>query len=270
MRASVATVLAAVLALTLTACSASETGDGGAVTVFEDDFNGSSLNASLWNTCHWWDDEGCTIESNDEMQWYLPSQVTVENGELRLTAERADTTGADGEVFPYRSGMVTTGPPDYESEAKFAFTYGTVEARVRAPAGTGLWAALWLLPASKESRPEIDLLEVLGNDPSELLMHFHPEDRDQDSSGSSHVMPVGRSFADGWRDVRLGWEPGHLRYFVDDQQVWEVTGEQVPDEPMYLVANLAVGGEYPGPPDDETVFPATYGIDHIRVRQRAP
>jgi beta-glucanase (GH16 family) len=270
MRASVGAVLAAVLALVLTACSASETGDGSSVPGFADEFDGSALNTSLWNTCHWWDDGGCTIESNDEMQWYLPSQVAIENGELLLTAERADTPGTDGEVYPYRSGMITSGPPDDDSAAKFAFTYGTVEARVQVPAGVGLWAALWLLPASTESRPEIDLLEVLGNNPSELLMHFHPADRDQESPGSTYTMPAGRSFADGWRDVRLEWEPGHLRYFVDDEQVWEVTGDQVPDEPMYIVANLAVGGEYPGPPDDETVFPASYRIDYIRVRQRAP
>jgi beta-glucanase (GH16 family) len=267
MRASVGAVLAAVLALVLTACSTSGTADGGAPPDFEDDFDEATLDTSLWNTCHWWDDGGCTIASNDEMQWYLPSQVTVEDGGLQLTAERADTRGADDEVFPYRSGMVTTGPPDGDAEAKFAFTYGTLEARVRVPEGVGLWSALWLLPASTESRPEIDLLEVLGNDPSELLVHFHPEDRDEDSLGSSYVLPAGRSFADGWRDVRLEWEPGHLRYFVDDQQVWEVTGDQVPDEPMYVVANLAVGGEYPGPPDDETAFPATYGIDYIRVWQ---
>jgi len=267
MRASVGAVLAAVLALVLTACSVSMTGDGGSAAGFDEDFDEATLDASLWNTCHWWDDGGCTIESNDELQWYLPSQVSIEDGALHLTAEREDTTGLDDEVFPYRSGMVTTGPPDYDSEAKFAFTFGTLEARVRVPEGVGLWAALWLLPADKESRPEIDLLEVLGNDPSELLMHFHPEDRDEESLGSSYIMPDGRSFADGWRDVRLEWEPGHLRYFVDDLQVWEVTGDQVPDEPMYVVANLAVGGVYPGSPDDETVFPATYGIDYIRVRQ---
>lgn len=122
MRASVGAVLAAVLALVLTACSSAVTGDAGPPLAFEDDFDEGPLNTSLWNTCHWWDDGGCTIESNDELEWYLPSQVSVENGELRLTAERSDTRGLDGETFPYRSGMVTTGPPDDESEPKFAFT----------------------------------------------------------------------------------------------------------------------------------------------------
>jgi len=268
MRASVGAVLAAVLALVLTACGAPVPDGAGRPAGFAEDFEDGALDASLWNTCHWWADGGCTIASNDEMQWYLPSQVSIEDGELVLTAERADTPGADGEVYPYRSGMVTTGPPDYDSDAKYAFTYGTVEARLRVPAGIGLWAALWLLPADKESRPEIDVLEVLGNDPSQLLMHFHPADRDEESLGSAYETPEGRSFADGWREVRLEWEPGRLRFFVDGDHVWEVTGDQVPDEPMYVVANLAVGGEYPGPPDDDTVFPATYRIDYIRVREQ--
>jgi len=47
--------------------------------------------------------------------------------------------------------------------------------------------------------------------------------------------------------------------------VWHLTGSQVPDEPMYLVLNLAVGGIYPGPPDETTKFPATFEIDRIRI-----
>jgi len=261
-------VLAAIVAIGVVgACGL--TGDR-EVTLFEDDFDGGHLDTARWNTCHWWDDGGCTIESNDELQWYLPSQVSVADGAVHLTAEDVETPGADDEEFPYRSGMVTTGPPDGNSEAKFAFTYGSLEARVQVPAGDGLWAALWLLPADRESRPEIDLLEVLGNDPSELIMHLHPEDRDEKSPSCTHTMAPGSSFADGWRDVRLEWVPGRLRYFVDGRQLWEVVGEKVPDEPMYVVANLAVGGYLPGEPSSSTSFPATYSIDYIRVRPAAP
>ena len=52
-------------------------------------------------------------------------------------------------------------------------------------------------------------------------------------------------------------------------RVWQVTGSQVPDEPMYLVMNLAVGGVYPGPPDASTQFPATFAIDHVRMSTAA-
>lgn len=232
---------------------------------FEDDFEGDALDGDAWNTCHWWDDGGCTISSNDELEWYLPSQVSVSDGRLWLTAEEAEVEGSDGERYPYRSGMVTTGPPAYGEPARFDFTYGRVEARVRAPEGAGLWAAVWMLPSSTSSRPEIDILEVLGNDPTERIFHLHPADRGQDPIG--HRIR-GRSMSEGWHDVGLEWEPELLRWFVDGDEVWRVEGDQVPDEPMYLVANLAVGGEYPGPPDGATRFPATFEIDRVTVWQR--
>lgn len=233
--------------------------------IFEDGFDGDELDTSVWNTCHWWDDGGCTIASNDELEWYLPSQVTVSDGRLRLTAEKGEVEGSDGETYPYRSGMVTTGPPAYREPSRFDFTYGRVEARVRVPDGTGLWSALWLLPSTSESRPEIDILELLGNDPSEWIFHFHPTDRGRQADGHRTRGPV---LSEGWHDVGVEWEPELLRWFIDGEEVWRVEGDHVPDEPMYLVANLAVGGVYPGPPDDETTFPATFQIDRVTVWQR--
>lgn len=235
------------------------------VRVLDEDFDGESLDTELWNTCHWWDDGGCTISSNEELEWYLPERVSVRDGRLVLTAQEGPVTGSDGERYPYTSGMVTTGPPSYRDDARFEFTYGRVEARVRAPAGTGLWSAIWMLPSTSESRPEIDILELLGNDPSEWIFHFHPLDRDQQSDG--HRM-AGPDLSEGWHDIGLDWEPGRLRWFIDGQQVWSVEGEHVPDEPMYLVANLAVGGVYPGSPADDTEFPSSFEIDRLTVWQR--
>jgi beta-glucanase (GH16 family) len=231
-------------------------------------FDDGRLDPKVFNTCHWWADEGCTIATNDELEWYVPEQVRVADGALQLTADRRPIRGSDGRPYDFRSGMVTTGPPTWEgTPAKLAFTYGTVEARLRVPAGRGLWPALWLLPADRESLPEIDILEVLGQDPGELLMHLHPEDRQAESPNKSYRVP-GPNLAEDWHTVRLDWTPGKLEFFLDDVRVWRVTGDQVPSEPMYVVLNLAVGGVYPGPPDDSTVFPATFAIDHLRITAR--
>lgn len=234
------------------------------VQVLSEEFD-SELDPGVWNRCHWWDDGGCTIASNNEMQWYLPGQVSVSDGSLRLTASAEPVKAPNGITYPYRSGMVTTGPPDSDGESRFEFLYGRAEARVRAPAGDGLWSAFWLLPSTTESRPEIDILELLGNDPSELLFHFHPLDRDQTSPGSSYRGP---DLSVGWHDVGIDWEPGRIRWFVDGEQVWSIEGDDVPDEPMYLVLNLAVGGVYPGPPGEDTPFPSTFAIDRVTVWQR--
>jgi beta-glucanase (GH16 family) len=228
-------------------------------------FDDGRLDPTVFNTCHWWAEDGCTIASNDELEWYVPEQVTVAHGALQLTADQRPVRGSDGKPYDFRSGMVTTGPPTWEgTPAKLAFTYGSVEARLRVPAGQGLWPALWLLPADRESVPEIDVLEVLGQDPGELLMHLHPEDRSSESPSKSYRMP-GSNLAEDWHTVRLDWSAGRLEFFVDGVRVWRITGDEVPDEPMYVVLNLAVGGVYPGPPDDSTVFPATFAIDYLRI-----
>lgn len=228
-------------------------------------FDDGRLDPAVFNTCHWWADSGCTIATNDELEWYVPEQVRVADGALRLTAERAPVRGSDGNTYEFRSGMVTTGPPAQEdAPAKLAFTYGSVEARLRVPAGRGLWPALWLLPASRESLPEIDLLEVIGQDPGELSMYLHPADPAEPSPYRRYRVP-GADLAEDWHTVRLDWSAGSLRFFLDGVQVWQVTGSQVPDEPMYVVLNLAVGGVFPGPPDERTVFPATFAIDRLRI-----
>jgi beta-glucanase (GH16 family) len=236
------------------------------VQIFHEDFDSGTLDRSVWNTCHWWDDGGCTIESNDELEWYLPSQVAVADGRLRLTAAREPVDASDGRRYEYRSGMVTTGPPEHDGTPRFDFTYGRVEARVKVPDGVGLWAAFWMLPSSEDSRPEIDILESLGNDTSTWKFHFHPEDRERRSDGHDVRGPA---LSEGFHDVGVDWEPGRIRWFIDGEQVWQVEGDHVPDEPMYLVANLAVGGVYPGDPAEDTEFPATYEIERVTVWQRS-
>ncbi len=259
----------AVLATVIATVAVRQAGEPAPITtsasrvVLDENFDGG-LDSSRWNTCHWWDKEGCTIASNNELEWYRPEQVTVADGTLRLTAAPNRYDASDGNSYDFTSGMVTTGPTPDDDNAKVAITYGTVEVRFKAPAGRGLWPAIWMLPASKESRPEIDMLEMIGQNPEELILHFHPEDRDADSP-SKRIRVADPDLTEGWHTVGVQWSPGELVYLLDGKPVWTVTGQQVPSEPMYLVMNLAVGGAYPGPPDARTAFPATFEIDYVRM-----
>lgn len=234
--------------------------------LLDEGFNSGQLDPVFWNTCHWWDDGGCTISSNHELEWYLPSQVSITDGMLNLTAERRTLTASDGKRYEFASGMVTTGPSGHDRPAKLAFTYGKVEARVNLPAGNGLWPAFWLLPASEESRPEIDIMEMLGHDPGNLRMHLHPKDRNAESPRAHYIVPGGYPLTGGWHTLGLDWTSGKLVFLLDGKKVWELVGDEVPAEPMYLVLNLAVGGDYAGPPDEYTEFPATMHIDYVRIR----
>lgn len=234
--------------------------------VFADEFDGEALDSERWNTCHWWDDEGCTIITNDELEWYVPEQVTVADGLLHLTVDRRTVEASNGNTYEYVSGMISSGPPVYRDTAKFAFTYGTVEARVHAPAGIGHWAAVWLLAASSYHLPEIDIVEILGEDPAEMVMSFHPSEGDGDRQQSRVRLPD-EEFGDGWLDLRLDWYPGQLVWYVNGVELFRYEGADVPDEPMYVIVNLAEGGVSPGPPSAETVFPASLLVDYVRVWQ---
>jgi beta-glucanase (GH16 family) len=233
---------------------------------FEEEFD-DDLDSDVWGTCHWWQAIGCTIESNDERQLYYPANVEVDDGVVRLEARQEPVEDKDGEKYPYTSGMVTTAAPRYEEDARYAFTYGYVEARLRLPEGQGLWPAFWLLPASQESRPEIDVLETLGHRPDRAELHYHYVDADGEEA-SVGTDWTDRGLADGdWHEVAVHWSPGRITWIIDGQARWEVTGDEVSDEPMYLVLNLAVGGEWPGDPDETTDFPALVEADWIRVWQ---
>lgn len=225
-----------------------------------DGFEGESLDSDSWGTCHWW---GCTIASNKELQWYEPAQVTVADGVLYLTAEAVPVESPDGERFQYRSGMISSGPSERRGEPRFAFTYGAVEARLRVPAGKGLWSALWMLPAFRDSRPEIDIVEVLGSNTRKSYQSLHR--RDRKSEPLAHT-ERNADLADGWHVYRLEWLPGKLRWYLDGKLIFTVKGDEVPDEPMYVVANLAVGGRWPGSPNNSTQFPASLAIDYIQIR----
>jgi beta-glucanase (GH16 family) len=238
--------------------------------VFADEFDRGGLDPSRWTTCYWWDDLGCTNAGNDELEWYLPDNVSVTDGVLRLEARRGTVRGSNGRTYPYTSGMVTTGrsEDDHTQQPRFGFRYGRLEVRMRMPEGKGLWPALWLLPLSHESRPEIDVMEVLGDTPRTLRAHVHYVDEHGERASRGHSWE-GEDTSAGWHQYGLRWTPDELVWLVDGTEQWvfdEPAG--VPREPMYLLINLAVGGEWPGDPAPSTRFPAAVEVDYVRIWQQ--
>jgi beta-glucanase (GH16 family) len=230
--------------------------------LFTQNFDGSELNRSRWSPCYWWAVRGCTNLSNEELQWYVPEQVQLANGTLRLVAKPAMVLGIGGRPFGYVSGLVSNLSP---TRSLFSFTYGYVEARVRAPRGAGLWSALWMLPTTRESEPEIDIFEIIGDRPDRAWMTLHYLENGQDKQRKfNYTSPT--SFHRGWHTFGLYWHPSVIIWYVDGEPRWYVTKtSQIPDEPMYLIANLAVGGTHVGAPTPATHFPATLRFDSIKV-----
>jgi beta-glucanase (GH16 family) len=244
------------LAQTPMATPGGESQDGmdkpGWTLTFNDEFDGTALDTTKWMDQYW---HGRT-HSNNEQQYYAPDGYEVSDGRLRFIAEQREMGG-----MLYTSGMVTS----FES---FAQQYGWFEIRARFPKGQGLWPVFWLLPATKEWPPEIDVLEILGHETEKVYFSTHwssvaAADNHQFKTGDY----VGPDFSADFHTFAVEWQDGLCIWYVDGVERYRsVAG--IPDEPMYVIANLAVGGDWPGMPDATTPFPSYMDIDYIRVYQR--
>ena len=205
-----------------------------------------------------------TLAGNGERQVYIDScflrggksPFQRRPGGLDIVADRAAPGVADRlENHRFTSGVLTTQP-------SFNQRYGYFEARVRLPRGKGLWPAFWMLPADLSWPPEIDVVESVG-DPGRAVATVHARDvapepvaYDVPSTDSFHVFAV-------------SWDPRSLVWYLDGREVARKPTPRDADKPMFLVLNLAVGGHWPGDPDEATPFPARFSIDWVRAYQFA-
>jgi beta-glucanase (GH16 family) len=238
--------------------------------IFHDEFNGTRLNTGKWATCYFnftVGTNGCDHDQN-ELELYQPANASVSNGSLTLIAKAQIVHAANGKTYKYTSGMISTGPSCDGCASRFTFTYGYMEMRAWLPAGQGLWPAFWALPADESWPPEIDVFEVLGNQPNETNMTYHWPDGTDEGAQNGHAWD-GPNFSTGWHTFAVDWEPNAITWYVDGIERFRYTNaKNIVSKPMYLVANLAVGGDWPGSPDTSTAFPALYRIDYIRVWQQ--
>jgi beta-glucanase (GH16 family) len=226
--------------------------DGTWTLAFNDDFSGDTIDLSKWTRAFPW---GSTTRTTPNLT-YRPGNVIVSDGSLALRA-----LDVPYENRPFTSGIVS-------SAGNFDFTYGYVEMRAKLPAGQGLWPAFWLLPASGAWPPEIDVMENLGSSPNIQRMHYHYVDgaRRHRDDGDTWTGP---DFSADFHTFSVDWSPSAIRWYVDgvERRAAYRDASTIANEPMYLVANLQIGGSWPGDPDRSTPFPADYQIDYVRVYQ---
>lgn len=218
---------------------------------FQDEFNGRGLDRSKWIDSY---PDNVRTHSNNEQQYYAEDGWEVKGGRIRFKAERRSKGG-----MPYTSGMIS-------SYGKFSQQHGWFEMRAKFPKGKGMWPAFWLLPITKQWPPEIDILEILGHQPNKVYFSTHwrtPEGRHQ---YKTHHW-VGPDFSADFHTFAVEWRPEECIWYVDGLERARST-QGIPSEPMYILANLAVGGDWPGMPDETTIFPGYMEIDYIRVYRR--
>jgi Ca2+-binding RTX toxin-like protein len=135
--------------------------------------------------------------------------------------------------------------------------------RAQLPEGKGLWPAFWLLQSDMSWPPEIDAMEVLGHDMTTLYTAAHTnETGSHTSKGGTIKVP---DMSAGYHTYGVDWQADYITYYFDGVEVWKTATPSDMHEPMYMIANLAVGGYWPGMVNSTTPFPAQMKIDYIRA-----
>jgi beta-glucanase (GH16 family) len=233
--------------------------------VWNDEFSGTEIDRSKWGF-----DTGGGGFGNNEQQFYTdkPENVYLEDNNLVIQALEGRYMGAY-----YTSTKLQT-------LVLGEWQYGRIDIRARLPIGQGIWPAFWMLPArgnygSWPSGGEIDIMEYLGHEPQTVhgTLHYGASG-DHQFSGTSYTLEEG-SFADDYHIFSIIWEAESIRWFVDgieyqEQTEWYTGIADYPapfDQKFYLIINLAVGGNWPGYPDETTVFPQRMMVDYVRLYQ---
>jgi len=160
---------------------------------------------------------------------------------------------------------------------RFAQAYGRYEARLKLPYGQGVWPAFWMLGEDLSSAGwpdsgEIDIMEHIGRDPKRVYGTIHgPGYSGANGVGGSHDLD--EPLSDDFHLFAVEWEPEEIRWYFDDILYFTVAPDDVQDDwvydhPFFMILNLAVGGYWPGYPDETTTFPQQYIVDYVRVYEK--
>jgi len=233
--------------------------------VWSDEFNESKLDDRLWNY-----ETGGNGWGNNELENYTarPQNVFVSSGNLVIEARKEDYGGSH-----YTSARITT-------QGKKEFTYGRIDIRAKLPVAKGMWPALWMLGSNISTTPwpacgETDIMEVIGKNPSQVVGSFHwkKADGSEGTFNHTHNLATG-DFSQEFHVFSLIWGHDSLQILVDDMPYVKASRKDLTDgvypfdNPFFFIFNVAVGGDWPGPPDGTTPFPQRMFVDYVRVFQK--
>ncbi|MEO6721067.1 MAG: family 16 glycosylhydrolase [Ferruginibacter sp.] len=232
---------------------------------WNDEFSGSTLDLNAWNQ----ETGNNNGWGNNELEYYTndPKNTFVSNGNLIIEARKEPISG-----FNYSSGRMTT-------QNKKEFTFGRIDIRAKLPVDKGMWPALWMLGSNITTVPwpacgEIDIMELIGTYPGRTYgtMHWKPVTGTNTNKGTEYNLPSG-NFSQQFHVFSIIWSQDMIKWLVDDQLFLTTTKADVGaanypfNAKEFLLFNVAVGGNWPGPPDAGTNFPQRMFVDYVRVFQ---
>jgi len=214
-----------------------------------------------------WDYE-LGYKRNNEYQWYTDKNAACENGNLVITAKREHAPDAP-EKFQYTSSSITT------KQSK-SWTYGKFEMRAKIPIEKGSWPAWWFLGTSGDwpNNGEIDVMEYYADKNTgtpEIRANFICCSTNWED-WNSHQDPVDSTWASSWHTYVMERDRNEIRIYRDGSA--EPVARQKVDadspwrNPMYMIINLAIGGQNGGDPSG-TEFPLKLEVDYVRVYKDA-
>ena len=231
--------------------------------IWQDEFDSDTINTANWT----YDIDGWGW-GNGEAQYYTdrPENVRIENGMLVIEARQEKY-----EDSYYTSARLKT-------QGLQNFQYGRIEARLKVPSGKGLWPAFWMLGSDFNGNNwpdcgEIDIMEYIGKEPDLIFGTLHGPGY-SGALGFSKWNRQTYNIADDYHTYAIEWEADEIRWYYDGGHYFTVTPTDIGDrewvfeDPFFIILNLAIGGQLPGPVGLDTEFPARYYVDYVRVYQR--
>lgn len=235
----------------------------GWILVWRDEFGGGSLDTADWSTQSGRPED---TRFRRQLQQFQPQNVSVEDGYLVLTAH----AGSESDVS-FTSARIST-------QGKHTFRHGRIDIRARVPDGAGLWSAFRLQgPRSADQgwqqAGELTVAELAGgagrNDTVNGGIHWKQGGAYRFESASM-TLPSG-NFGQQFHVFSILWSDSNVRWLVDGFEYARLdisaADFAVFNEGLHLLVELAVGGEWPGPPGEALMFPQRLAVDYIRYFQ---
>ncbi|WP_433049188.1 glycoside hydrolase family 16 protein [Dactylosporangium sp. CS-033363] len=250
---------------------------------FSEEFNGTALDKSKLTPCFDWNSGDCTSTFNGGREHYQPSQVQVSGGTAKLIAAPLSpaykSSACQGGSCTYKAGLVSTARPNSgTNKYLYSFTYGYVESRLKFPGTQGFFTAFWMLPAdpSYNYRSELDILEVMGNDPASMFMTYHWGERQHeyhvnDGKKSNGKCPA-KDYSKDYVRLAVDWEPDHISWYIDGVECARFSdASAIENGPMQLLLHMMVDNEWQRSWNVGLTDPTLtrqLEVDYIRVYQQ--
>lgn len=235
-----------------------------------------------------WQDEfdGHAGQMPDSTKWTYDIGTDWGNAQLEYDTDRPENVSLDGEG----NLAIIARKESYEGRAytsariltrgKYETAYGKIEARIQLPWGQGIWPAFWMLGNNFSSVGwpacgEIDIMEYRGQDVTKVMGTVHGPGYSGSNGVGAEYGLVRDRFDTGFHTFTIEWGVDLIKWYVDGFIYQTITPDDLPgdwvfDHPFYIILNVAVGGNFVGSPDQNTVFPQTMLIDYVRVYEEQP